>query len=111
MVYGQFSLYKQNIFSWLFSFVIIYSKRCMYNSSKHTFGKQDKPNICLESYHIHIERNQNNTSLPLWKTLIIYLITHMYNSCAADDFGVRLTIWFAIKLLFNWYYEKKMIKS
>lgn len=84
----------------------------MYNSSKHTFGKQDKPNICLESYHIHIEHNQNNTSWPLRKKLIIYLITRMYNSSAADDFGVILTIWFAFKLLFKWYYEKrKMIKS
>lgn len=36
----------------------------------------------------------------------------MYNSSAADDFGVILTIWFAFKLLFKWYYEKrKMIKS
>ncbi len=31
------------------------------------FGKQDKPNICLESHHIHIEHNQNNTLCPLWK--------------------------------------------
>lgn len=38
----------------------------MYNSSRHTFGKQDKPNIRLESYHFHINQTDitENYYLP-----------------------------------------------
>ncbi len=80
----------------------------MYNSSKHTFGKQDKPNICLESHHIHIEQSKQHL-VSIMKKIIIYLITHMYNSSAADDFGVILTIWFAFKLLFMCYEKRKWL--
>ncbi len=73
----------------------------MYNSSKHTFGKQDKPNICLESHHIHIEQSKQHL-VSIMKKIIIYLITHMYNSSAADDlvlfwqFGLHLNSFLSV---------------
>lgn len=94
MVYGQFSLYKQNIVAGCFHLSLITVKDvCTIAANTLLVNGQTKHMLGIVSYSHRTESKQNLVAVTK-KTnkLIIYLITHMYNSSAVDDFGVILAI-------------------